>query len=101
MQHTGSVLSLSPLPYLAAMLNPPVFIGILALIGSVLVRMALLSVADLSYVLPLTALGYVISAALGWVVLREPMELIHVAGTVLIVLGATLVSSTAKDTTST
>ena len=43
------------------MLNPFVAMGIAALILALLTRMALLSLADLSFVLPVTAIGYVIA----------------------------------------
>ena len=99
MRHTLTVLSASPVPYLAAMLNPFVAVGILMLIGSLLVRMALLSVADLSYVLPLTATGYVISVMLGWIFLKEQVSSAHWLGTLLVFAGASFVGSTNADTT--
>ena len=58
-------MSLNPALYLHAMLNPFVAMGIAALILSLLTRMALLSLADLSFVLPVTAIGYVIAVFLG------------------------------------
>ena len=69
------------------------------LIGSLLVRMALLSVADLSYVLPLTATGYVISVMLGWIFLKEQVNSAHWLGTFLVFAGASFVGSTNADTT--
>ena len=53
------------------MLNPFVAMGILALILALLTRMALLSLADLSFVLPVTAIGYVIAVFLGKMLLHE------------------------------
>ncbi len=99
MHHIATVLSISPIPYLWAMLNPFVALGILLLIASLLVRMALLSVADLSYVLPLTASGYVISSVLGWLFLKEDVSPAHWLGTLLVFAGAGFVGSTNADTT--
>ena len=55
----------SPWDYLTAIFTPYVALGIVLLIVWLLSRMALLSWADLSYVLPLTAIGYIITALIG------------------------------------
>ena len=55
----------SPWDYVTSIFTPYVAMGICLLIVWMLSRMALLSWADLSYVLPLTAAGYIITAALG------------------------------------
>jgi drug/metabolite transporter (DMT)-like permease len=83
------------------MLNPFVVLGVVALILAVLVRMALLSLADLSYVLPVTAIGYVLAAFLGRTFLHEVVSGQRWLGTALIFLGAALVGSTAHSTTQT
>jgi uncharacterized membrane protein len=67
-------------------------------IGWLLLRMSLLSVADLSYVLPVTAAGYVISTFLGRVVLHEQVSLTRWIGSILISVGAALVVSTPRIT---
>jgi uncharacterized membrane protein len=54
--------------------------------------MTLLSWADLSYVLPVTAIGYVLVALVGWLLLGEQIPLKRWAGIVLIVAGVALVS---------
>src|SRR5580704_15781485 len=59
MKQVPERVSMDPALYLRAMLNPFVAMGIAALILALLTRMALLSLADLSYVLPVTAIGYV------------------------------------------
>jgi uncharacterized membrane protein len=56
--------------------------------------MALLSVADLSFVLPLTATGYIISAMLGKVFLGEDVGSNRWVGTCMIFAGVVLVGST-------
>ena len=84
----------SPLDYLAAIFSPYVAVGILLLIVWLLSRMALLSWADLSYVLPLTAVGYIATALLGRFVLDERISLVRWSGTLLIVAGTSLVGMT-------
>ena len=69
--------------------------GIGLLILWMLTRMALLGWADLTYVLPVTALGYVLSTALAAWFLGEQVSGRRWMGTVLIVLGTALVSVTA------
>lgn len=64
------------------------------LILALLTRLALLSVADLSFVLPLTATGYILSALLGKMFLNEQVSLNQWLGTLLIFLGVVLVGTT-------
>jgi len=94
MKHIPQELALNPLPYIVAFANPFVSAGILMLVLSLLTRMALLSIADLSVVLPLTAVGYILSTVLGRVFLGEQVSAQHWAGTILVFLGVALVSST-------
>jgi drug/metabolite transporter (DMT)-like permease len=77
--------------YLTAIFNPWVMAGISLLIVWLLSRMALLSWADLSYVLPVTSLGYVANALLGRWLLNEAITPARWAGTLLIVAGTALV----------
>jgi drug/metabolite transporter (DMT)-like permease len=95
LKHDSHDLSLSPAGYILAILNPWVMVGVALLILWLLSRMALLSWADLSYVLPVTALGYVASAALGKVFLNEHVTPARWTGTLLIVAGMALVARTA------
>jgi drug/metabolite transporter (DMT)-like permease len=90
--------SVNPLFYIRAMLNPYVLAGVVALIVALLVRMVLLSISDLSFVLPVTAVGYVIATFLGKTVLHEEVTAQRWMGTVLIVIGAVLTSSTVHVT---
>jgi len=99
MKHSSGAASASPLHYLRAMLDPAVAAGVALLILSVLTRMALLSMADLSFVLPVTAIGYVLAAFLGKTFLHETVTAQRWTGTVLIVIGAALVGSTSESTT--
>jgi uncharacterized membrane protein len=78
----------------AALINPYVASGILLLIGWTVSRMSLLSRADLSFVLPVTSLGYVLNALAGRFLLGEAVSIDRWAGAVLITVGAMLASST-------
>jgi uncharacterized membrane protein len=92
-------MSMNPAIYLRAMLNPFVAMGVAALILALLTRMALLSLADLSFVLPVTAIGYVIAVFLGKMLLHETVTPQRWMGTLLIFGGALLVGTTSRDTT--
>jgi drug/metabolite transporter (DMT)-like permease len=81
----------TPVEYVSAILTPWVMAGISLLILWLLSRMALLSWADLSYVLPVTSLGYVASALIGHFLLNEHISRQRWAGTLLIVAGTILV----------
>jgi uncharacterized membrane protein len=99
MKQVPERMSINPALYLRAMLNPFVAIGVAALILALLTRIALLSLADLSFVLPVTAVGYVIAVFLGKLFLHEAVTHQRWLGTLLIFAGAALVGSTAPDTT--
>jgi drug/metabolite transporter (DMT)-like permease len=81
----------TPLAYITALFQPVVALGVLLLITWMLSRMALLSWADLSYVLPVTAIGYVLVALLGRVLLHEEISLRRWAGILLIMGGVAMV----------
>ena len=70
------------------------------LVGSLLTRMALFSVADLSFILPMTAVGYVISVASGRMFLHEHVTPERWIGAILICSAVALVGSTPENTTS-
>jgi len=98
MKHLPPASPANPLAYVQAMLDPFVAAGVVALILAVLVRMALLSLADLSFVLPVTAVGYVVAAFLGRTFLHEAVSAQRWLGTALIVVGAMVVGSTTHST---
>ena len=100
MKQVPERMAMNPALYLRAMLNPFVAIGVIALILALLTRMALFSLADLSFVLPVTAVGYVIAVFLGKVFLHETVTRQRWLGTLLIFAGAVLVGSTSRNTTS-
>jgi len=98
-KHFPQTLSIYPTAYLQAMLDPFAALGIAMLIFSMFTRMALFSVADLSFVLPVTAVGYVLATLLGKFFLSEAVSPDRWLGTGLIFAGAALVSSTPRNTT--
>jgi drug/metabolite transporter (DMT)-like permease len=83
-----------PMAYAKAFLSPLVLLGVTLLIVWMLSRMTLMSWADLSYILPVTAMGYVLSAVAGALFLAEHISPSRWAGTLFIVLGIALVSRT-------
>ena len=95
MRQVGRVLSLSPWPYIAALFNPWVAVGVTLLIVWLISQMTLLSWADLSYVLPVTSVGYVMVALVGRFCLHEEITMGRWLGIGLIMMGVMLVSKTA------
>ena len=91
MRHGVEEITASPLSFLRAIFNPWVSLGICLLILWLISRMFLLSWADLSYVLPVTALGYVLTAVLSRIFLGETVTPARWAGTLLIMAGVVLV----------
>ena len=98
MKH-GTPLDSSILGYIKAIFNPWVMVGIALLILWMLSRIALLSWADLSYVLPVTSIGYVLAAVTGALFLGEHISASRWMGTLFIMAGAILVGRTGARTT--
>ncbi len=99
LRKSNTQLSMSPVDYVVAIFDPWVTLGVALLIVWLLARMALLSWADLSYVLPVTAIGYVATALMGRFFLHEQVTPQRWAGTLLIVLGIGFVARTNPSTT--
>ncbi len=97
MKHREAV-SVNPLDYVRALFDPMVAIGVGLLVLWLLTRMALMSWADLSFVVPMTALGYVLSAIFGHFFLNEQVSWKQWLGTLLIFAGTALVSTTQHRT---
>jgi drug/metabolite transporter (DMT)-like permease len=98
-KHLAGALSANPTNYVRALLDPFVAAAIAMLILALLVRMALLSVADLSFVLPMTAVGYAVSALFGKVFLHEDVSPLRWLGVAFILAGVSLVGTTSRKTT--
>jgi drug/metabolite transporter (DMT)-like permease len=99
MRQVGKIVSASPLDYVRAFANPWAVLGVLVLIFWMISDLALLSRADLSFVLPITASSYVLIAIAGHFLLRERISSIHWAGIVVITLGVVLAQETPARTT--
>jgi uncharacterized membrane protein len=97
MRHFPETLSTDPVMYVRAVFDPLVAIGIGMQILWMLMRMALLSLADLSFVLPVTAVGYVLSTLLAHIFLNEQVSLERWIGTGLIFLGTAVVGLTLRN----
>lgn len=83
---------------ITSLAQPWVAAGIVLLITWTAMRIRLLGKADLSYVLPITAIGYVLNAAVAAIFLHEQVTLMRWAGTLLIVAGAGFTAFTAPAT---
>ncbi|HUQ95206.1 MAG TPA: DMT family transporter [Bryobacteraceae bacterium] len=82
----------------AGVWSPWVFSGVVLLIVWTLSRMTLLTWADLTFVLPVTAIGYPLTALMGRIFLDEQITSARWLGTLLIVAGTVLVGLTAPHT---
>lgn len=98
LRRVGRLVSLSPVAYIQALFDPWVAAGVVLLIVWMLSHMTLLSWADLSYVLPVTSVGYVLAAVAGRLFLAEQITVARWAGIALIVAGVSLVGRTAVRT---
>lgn len=75
-----------------AVANPWVLLGILCLAGFFYSYLTALSWADLTYVLPATAFGYVVTAVLSKYFLHESISFLRWTGVLLIAAGVGLVT---------
>jgi drug/metabolite transporter (DMT)-like permease len=99
MRRNGPQVLDSPFSYIRALFDPWVAAGVCLLILWMLSQMALLSWADLSFVLPVTAAGYVLAAIAGRVFLHEQISLARWGGITLIMIGVVVVGRTAHSAT--
>ena len=90
---------LLPLAYLKAFAHLAVILGILALISRYIFQLSLLSWADLTYALPITASSYILIAAIGVLALDEHVSPTHWLGILLIIFGVILAGRTPPLTT--
>ena len=74
--------------------SPSVWLGTLLLLIFFVLYAALLSWADLSFVLPASSFGYVLNVALAHYLLLEPVSMSRWFGTMLISIGVVVVSMT-------
>ena len=74
------------------------WLGVFLLAVSMFAQLAMYTWADLSYILPVTASGYVITAILGKYFLAENPSILRWIGVVIISFGVVLVAETRPDT---
>ena len=98
MKQVGSMVGRGPLEYILALANPWVALGVSLLILWLFSHMVLLSWADLSYVLPVTSIGYVLVALTGHIFLHESVSAGRWCGVFLIVAGVIVVGRTSPAT---
>jgi len=87
MKSFGEVSPQQILQIFAAVLNPWVFVGIFFLLAFMAAYLTALSWADLTYVLPATAFGYVFIALIAKFFLHEQVSTMRWLGIVLISVG--------------
>ena len=80
------------------LLNPAFLFGTFLIAVSMFAQLAMYTWADLSYILPVTASGYVITALLGKFFLAENVSITGWIGVVVISFGVVLVAETRPDT---
>ena len=104
MRQVGSIATYDPLRLVLssfrALANPFVAAGVALLVIFFVAHMIVLSWADLSYVLPMTSVGYVLVTVLGWWLLDEAVRPARWLGILVITAGVILVGRTAAATTS-
>jgi uncharacterized membrane protein len=98
MRSHGEIVSFSPLDYLKVFANFWIIVGVCLLSGWLICQLSLLSWADLTYVLPVTSISYILLAVLGVVELGEHVSAAHWGGIGLIVLGVIVVGRTRPRT---
>lgn len=79
--------------------TPYVWLGIFILAIFFGLYLVALSWADLSFVLPMTAFGYVMNALMSWQLLGEHVSPARWIGTLIICFGVAIVSRTEQRTT--
>ena len=73
--------------------NPWVLLGVALLIGFFILYLTALSRLELSFVLPMTAATYVLTALFSWLILHESISPARWAGTFAVTVGILLVGA--------
>jgi drug/metabolite transporter (DMT)-like permease len=103
MKSIGEVNTLDPAELLTigaqVFTTPYIWLGIFILAIFFGLYLIALSWADLSFVLPVTAFGYVLNALMSWQLLGERVSAVRWLGTMVICVGVAVVSRTEQRTT--
>jgi drug/metabolite transporter (DMT)-like permease len=96
MKQVGEISTLMPRALLSiarkGLTNRNFLLGVLMMTISFFAFLAVLSWADLSFVIPATSVGYVVSTVGAKFVLRERIDRLRWIGTILVCLGVALLS---------
>jgi len=84
---------------LSVVRNPYVLMGVILLAVFFFLYLAALSWADISFVMPLTAMSFIFAALMAKFVLKEDVSWFRWIGTVVIVVGIIIVSMDSKQLT--
>jgi drug/metabolite transporter (DMT)-like permease len=99
MQQVGRIVSASPADYLRAFADPWTVAGVCILAVWMITDLALLSAADLSFVLPVTASAYILIALAGHFLLHDRISWVRWMGIATITAGVILAEKTPTRTT--
>lgn len=99
MHRVGRIVSASPADYARAFADPWTVSGVCILVIWMAGNLALLSSADLSFVLPVTASAYVLIALAGHFILHDRISWARWLGILVITLGVILAEETPTRTT--
>ena len=99
LREAGNLLVQSPRVYVHVIFTPWVGVGVAFYLIWMLAQMALFSWADLSYVVPITAVGYALAAVAGRLFFGEFISSMRWLGISFIVFGVILVTRTRARTT--
>ena len=94
MREVGRVSDLARVPstILTALLNPIVLAGLAVFGISAMSWLVVLSRVKLSIAYPMVSLGYVAVVFLSWLIFKEPVKPITIAGCIAIAVGVFLIS---------
>ena len=99
MHQVGRIVSASPADYVKAFADPWTVAGVCILVIWMASDLALLSAADLSFVLPVTASSYVLIALAGHFILDDHISLARWIGILVITIGVIVAEETPARTT--
>ena len=97
MRQVGRAGELTPLQFaLHTVSNPWVWLGVGLLIAFFGLYLTALSRLELSFVLPMTAATYVLTALFSWLILHEAISPVRWTGTVAVTVGILLVGASER-----
>jgi drug/metabolite transporter (DMT)-like permease len=99
MRHMPAISSMAFFSYVVSLLTNPWLLGGVTLLTAWMIStLSMYTWADLTYILPVTASGYIVTALLSRFILNEHVSAFRWAGSVVIAFGVMLVSETPERT---